>query len=178
MVGRTEEAKSTVRLRTKALLHCLCDPRLANARLAGNQDDLPIPLLGLHPAAQQKLDVLVATDERRRCCTERLEPALHRALPDHPVGFNRGCKALHSMRPRSSYSNKLPSSRRVAGPITTVPGAAAACSRAARFGVSPTTPRSCDSPDPISWPTTTRPVSIPTRTSSGAPALVASFGTA
>ena len=36
-------------------------------------------------------------------------------------------------------------------------------SRAAKFGVSPTTPRSCASPDPTRSPTTTKPVATPTR---------------
>ena len=47
--------------------------------------------------------------------------------------------------------------------MTTVLGSAIPCRRAARFGVSPTIPRSCDAPDPMSSPTTTRPVAIPTR---------------
>ena len=38
------------------------------------------------------------------------------------------------------------------------------CNRAARFAVSPTTPRSCASPEPRRSPTTTIPVAIPTRT--------------
>ena len=62
--------------------------------------------------------------------------------------------------------------------MTTVSGSAIACSRAARFGVSPTTPRSCASPDPMRSPTTTSPVAIPTRTCSGEPAAVTSFGAA
>ena len=40
---------------------------------------------------------------------------------------------------------------------TTAPGSASACSRAARFGVSPTTARSRASPSPIRSPTTTEP---------------------
>ena len=51
-------------------------------------------------------------------------------------------------------------------------------SRAARFGVSPTTPRSCASPEPRRSPTTTIPVAMPTRTCSGSPAAVSSFGAA
>ena len=44
--------------------------------------------------------------------------------------------------PRSRYSNRSPSSRRVASAMITPFAGAIACSRAARFGVSPTTPRS------------------------------------
>ena len=45
--------------------------------------------------------------------------------------------------------------------ITTVPGAATCCSRAARFGVSPTTACSRAAPSPTKSPTTTRPVAMP-----------------
>ena len=55
--------------------------------------------------------------------------------------------------------------------MTTVFGSAIACRRAARFGVSPTMPRSCASPDPIRSPTTTSPVAMPTRVCSGAAGL-------
>ena len=47
--------------------------------------------------------------------------------------------------------------------MTTVFGSAMSCRRAARFGISPTMPRSCASPDPIRSPTTTKPVAMPTR---------------
>ena len=55
--------------------------------------------------------------------------------------------------------------------MTTVFGSAIPCRRAARFGVSPTMPRSCASPDPIRSPTTTSPVAMPTRVCSGAGVL-------
>ena len=41
--------------------------------------------------------------------------------------------------------------------MTTVSGSAIDCSRAARFGVSPTTPRSCASPDPMRSPDDDQP---------------------
>ena len=62
--------------------------------------------------------------------------------------------------------------------ITTAPGSASACSRAARFGVSPTTSCSWAAPTPMRSPTTTSPVAMPTRTCKGTPAAVLSFGTA
>ena len=52
------------------------------------------------------------------------------------------------------------------------------CSRAARFGVSPTTVSSCDVPSPISSPTTTSPVAMPTRPASPSPAGVVNRATA
>src|SRR5262252_3090770 len=78
---------------------------------------------------------------------------------------------LSSKGPRSRYSKSSPRSRRVLGPITTVPGSASACNRAARFGVSPTTACSCATPWPTRSPTTTSPVAIPTRTCIGSPAV-------
>ena len=51
--------------------------------------------------------------------------------------------------------------------MTTMFGSAIPCKRAARFGVSPTMPRSCASPDPIRSPTTTSPVAMPTRVCRG-----------
>jgi hypothetical protein len=56
---------------------------------------------------------------------------------------------LKSFAPRSSSSNRLPRSVRVLSAMTTVFGSATLCRRAARFGVSPTMPRSCASPEPI-----------------------------
>ena len=55
--------------------------------------------------------------------------------------------------------------------MTTMFGSAMLCRRAARFGVSPTMPCSCASPDPIKSPTTTNPVAIPTRVCSEAAVL-------
>ena len=56
--------------------------------------------------------------------------------------------------------------------MTTVLGSASACSRAARFGVSPTTACSCAAPAPIRSPTTTSPVAMPTRTCKGLAAAI------
>jgi len=72
-------------------------------------------------------------------------------------------------------SNRSPSRRRVASDRTTAPASARSCSRAARFGVSPAIPRSCDSPEPIRSPTTTNPVAIPMRALSGSPTAVLSL---
>jgi hypothetical protein len=80
---------------------------------------------------------------------------------------------LSSCGPRSSSSKRLPSSFRVLSAMTTMFGSAMLCNRAATFGVCPTIPRSCASPDPIRSPITTIPVAIPTRVCSGAGALTA-----
>jgi hypothetical protein len=68
---------------------------------------------------------------------------------------------------RSSSSNRLPRSLRVLLAITTLFGSARPYKRAAKFGVSPTMPRSWASPEPTRSPTTTSPVAMPTRVCKG-----------
>jgi hypothetical protein len=82
------------------------------------------------------------------------------ALTGPPMPFR-------SFAPMSTSWKRLPRSFRVLSAITTTFGSATPCSRAARFGVSPTIPRSCASPYPIRSPTTTNPVAMPTRVRSG-----------
>ena len=74
---------------------------------------------------------------------QRLEAALARPSPDHAPGAHRLGEALEPAGPRSAKSNRSPSEPARASATTTVPGSASACSRAARFGVSPTTASSC-----------------------------------
>src|SRR5262245_62043964 len=71
-------------------------------------------------------------------------------------------RPLRSLAPRSFSSKRLPRRLRVDSAMTTVFGSAIPCRRAARFGVSPTMPRSCPSPDSIRSPTTASPVAMPT----------------
>jgi hypothetical protein len=46
------------------------------ARLSRQQHDAALCRLGLFPAAQQERSLVVAADERRACCSQRLEAAL------------------------------------------------------------------------------------------------------
>ena len=87
----------------------------------------------------QRLKATFSTDLARNAAQARPGPAT-------PLRF---------CGPRSLTSNRPPNSLRVPSAITTLSGSAIACSRAARFGVSPTTPRSCASPEPRRSPTTT-----------------------
>jgi len=99
--------------------------------------------------------------------------------PLSPTTRQAGCgsaKPASGCGPRSSISNSVPICLRVPSATTKVLGRASACRRAARFGVSPTTPRSCAAPAPIRSPTTTRPVAMPIRAFSGS--CVASWPTA
>ena len=71
------------------------------------------------------------------------------SIPLSPMTRHADCgsaKPASACGPRSARSNSPPTCRRVASAMTSVFGAASACSRAARFGVSPTTPRSCAAP--------------------------------
>ena len=72
---------------------------------------------------------------------QRLEAALGRALAERRAQARTGsAKPLSDRRRRGrASSNRPPRSRRVPSAMTTAPGSASACSRAARFGVSPTT---------------------------------------
>jgi hypothetical protein len=55
---------------------------------------LPLTVLGLRPAAQQQLDLLVTTDEWCCGCAEGLEPTLDRAQSHHLIGLQWRGKAL------------------------------------------------------------------------------------
>jgi hypothetical protein len=94
---------------------------------------------------------------------ERLEAAFNEAGRNAVKARTGSAVPLRSFGPRSSTSNRLPSSFRVPSAITTAFGSAILYSRAAKFGVSPTIPRSCASPDPIKSLTTCSPVATPTR---------------
>jgi hypothetical protein len=97
--------------------------------------------------------------------SKRLSTALGRNAAHARIGAEM---PLRSLAPRSSNSNRLPRSRRVLSETTTVFGSAMTCSRAAKFGVSPTTACSWADPVPIRSPTTTKPVAMPIRVRRGA----------
>ena len=107
---------------------------------------------------------MLAADQRRQAvgaCAPRSgsRPRSGRA-PTKP--WTGAARPLTAWAPRSESSNRPLTSRRVLSLITTRPGSASACSRAARFGVSPTADAPRRQPA-IRSPTTTRPVAIPTR---------------
>ena len=93
----------------------------------------------------------------------RLEAAFHRSRSQGCERPYRPGNALEVLGPEVLQLEEIAEKPRVRSAMTTVFGSARACRRAARFGVSPTMPRSCASPDPIRSPTTTRPVAMPTR---------------
>jgi hypothetical protein len=69
-----------------------------------------------------------------------------RPAPQRPRGSQTALRSAHVCLARSPLC----------------PAPPGACSRAARFGVSPTTACSCAAPWPIRWPTHDEPVAIPT----------------
>ena len=81
---------------------------------------------------------------------------------------------LRSCSPSAWKVAATPASLWETGPTTTVFCSAIACSRAARLGVLPTTACSFALASPMISPTTTGPVSIPTRTLSPVPGTPAS----
>src|SRR4029077_12299912 len=89
MIGRAEKAETGMRLRAKALLHCLRDPRLPDTRLTRDQDDRAVARFRLRPAPHQQLDLLLAPDQQRPRAAQRLETALHRAWPQRRPGAYR-----------------------------------------------------------------------------------------
>ena len=125
------------------------------------------------PSGPEAGQLLLAADQRQR--RARLGASNRSSTTRSPITAKARTGAsmpLSDAGPRSSSSNMPPTRRRVASEMTTLPGSARACSRAARFGVSPTTTSSRAAPSPTRSPTTTRPVAIPTRAASGSPAGV------
>ena len=102
---------------------------------------------------------MVAPDERRlglRAAARRAAPATANAATGSALPFSvSSC--------RSAQMNWRSASRRVSAPASTPFLGAAACSRAATLTVSPVAPYSTRPPAPTG-PTTTGPVSTPTRT--------------
>ena len=75
------------------------EPRLADARLAGDQHHPSFAALRLLPAAEKQLDFLVTTDERRRPRAQRLGAAQHPALANDPPCRLRLGKPGEGLRP-------------------------------------------------------------------------------
>ena len=84
VVRRAEIAQAGMRLASDVLGKRRRQPRLADARLAGDQHHPSFAALRLLPAADQQLDFLVTPDERRLPRAQCLEPAHHAALAEHP----------------------------------------------------------------------------------------------
>ena len=83
---------------------------------------------------------MLAADQRRQAlAVERLEAALGTALAGHAPGGERLGEALEAQRAEIGELEEPADQPACCLAMTTPPGSARACSRAARFGVSPTT---------------------------------------
>src|SRR5262245_11941751 len=83
-MGRTEIPQTHMRLALYPCQKAFRDTRLADAGLAREQDHPSLAQLGLLPTAEQKLDLLLAANERgQRGCVQRLEPADASGLAPH-----------------------------------------------------------------------------------------------
>src|ERR1700761_4753504 len=89
---RAEVRQPYVRFIRDPLLERGRNARLSDARLSREQSHLPITGFRSLPAAQQKLDLLLAPNQRGHAGrVQRLEPALHRAFAkDLPGGYRLG----------------------------------------------------------------------------------------
>jgi hypothetical protein len=128
MVGRAEIAQARMRLAFEPRQQVFSDARLTDAGLPGEQYNPTLTGLGLIPPAQQQWDSAPACRASNRL-TPTVSPRTRHASTE-------GGSPFSSLAPSAWQSNIPPTSRRVLAAITTSPGAATACSRAARFGVS------------------------------------------
>ena len=181
VVGRAEVAQAGVRLVAEALAQRLHEARLADARLAGRAarpgPRPPWPAASGRAAAPSSCSRPTSGARRRRRAAPRSGPR-RRLGPSTRQARTGSAKPFRRLAAEIGDSNRPPTSRRVLCAITTVPGSASACRRAARLGVSPTTACSCGRTLPTRSPTTTSPVAIPTRTASGVPSGAGSRPTA
>src|SRR5262249_23483453 len=99
VVRRAEITEPGMRLAFDVRGKCRCQPRLADARLTGNQHYPSFAAFCLLPAASHQLDCLVAPDERRLLRAQGLEPAHLAAFAQHPPGALRLGKAGKLLRP-------------------------------------------------------------------------------
>ena len=85
-----------MRLGVEALRECRGKARLADAGFARDQHDLAVAHLGARPAAQQQVDLFVATDQRaQRGSAQGLEPARDDARTQHLPGRHRRGDSFH-----------------------------------------------------------------------------------
>ena len=101
VVRRALVEQAYVGLVLEARAHFPHQTRLADAGLAGQQDDMPLAVFGLLPSAQQQRDLLVAPDQRRQARRlPRLEAPF--GLGPRPRPATRraaAAKPLRRMRP-------------------------------------------------------------------------------
>jgi hypothetical protein len=99
MMRRAEIPQARMGLGSDVLRKRDREPRLANARFAGNRHHPTFTALRLLPAADKQLDFLLTPDERRFPRAQRLEPAYLVALAQHSPSVLRQGEAGELLRP-------------------------------------------------------------------------------
>ena len=89
MMWRAEKTQPHVRLLAQLLQQGLCDARLADSRLAYDQDDGTVAGLCPLPAARQQCDLFLATNQRRAGGPKGLEATADRARTQDPPDMHR-----------------------------------------------------------------------------------------
>ena len=126
--------------------------RLADAGLAREQDDLAFALdcaraSGRAAAPPHARARRTASSPRDRDASKRLTFSASRRTAQAGTGASKPFKGLRPKR--LQLERRRQAAAVVDSAITTLPGSASACNRAARLGVSPTTACSCAEPCPI-----------------------------
>ena len=155
--------------------HFAHQTRLANSGLAGQQDDMPLAVFDLLPSAQQQRDFLVTADQRRQARRlARLEAPFGLTLAFDPPGGKRLGEAFEPPGPELleiEHAAEQPPRRladdHAAGRRERLQSRREV-GRLADHRLLP-----CAAPSPISSPTMTRPVAMPTRAASGSRFLAA-----
>ena len=94
VMRRAKIAQPPVRLLRDAFFQRFGQPRFADPRLGRDQHGLPVAGFGLFPAAQQKLDLFVPSDERCSARAQRLKSAFHGACAQRRPGLHRPGEAF------------------------------------------------------------------------------------
>src|SRR5262245_41683616 len=90
--------KARVVVTHEAIDERLCQARLANAGLPHDVDDAPFTCLGLGPAPQQQIELLLAAEQRSNAfLMAGLKAARSAARPEHPPHVDRPAKALEGL---------------------------------------------------------------------------------
>ena len=141
-----------------------CDkPGFSKACFTDHENSKALILTALMPTLKQYFQFFVAPNQRRLPRAQGLKAAPPAAGANNTPGMDRLFKAFGVLR-RQFIILEQPAREPVGGAVDNNRiRLAAACRRAARLGVSPTTLCSCEAPEPIRSPTTTRPVAIPIR---------------
>ena len=109
MLRRAGKAQPRIRLTRQPLQKGRGEPRLADARFAREQDDMPLAFLRLDPGTKQKPNLLFATHERAEPAgVQPIEPARLGALTHHRPGERRPGDALEFLRPEVVEIEQVP----------------------------------------------------------------------